>query len=72
MTTAGVVWRRKFGRVPERTPGPPPPVMFSSEHHDLATPVRAEVYVSRLLDRDQFRRHCDRYRTREAILRNLE
>ena len=31
----------------------------------------AEVYVSHLLDRDEFRRHCDRYQTRERILANL-
>jgi hypothetical protein len=31
----------------------------------------AEVYVSQLLDRDEFRRHCDRFKTREAILANL-
>jgi hypothetical protein len=34
-------------------------------------PVTAEFYVRRLLDRDEFRRHCDRYRTRSAILQNL-
>ena len=27
--------------------------------------------ASRLLDRDEFRRHCDRHRTREAILASL-
>jgi hypothetical protein len=32
----------------------------------------AEVYVSRLLDRDEFRRHCDRHQTRNAILANLD
>jgi hypothetical protein len=32
----------------------------------------AEVYVNRLLDRDEFRRHCDAYQSREAILANLE
>ena len=31
----------------------------------------AEVYVSELLDRDQFRAHCDKYRTPEAILAAL-
>jgi hypothetical protein len=33
----------------------------------LAVPVMAEDYVGQLLDRDEFRRHCDR----EAILANL-
>jgi hypothetical protein len=39
--------------------------------HRLAYPVFAEIYVSRLLDRDEFRRHCDRYQTRQAILEHL-
>ena len=41
-----------------------PLVAFSSGHYALATPVVAEVYVTRLLNRDEFRRHCDHYRTR--------
>lgn len=44
---------------------------FAAELHCVAQPVTAEVYVSRLLDRDEFRRHCDRHRTRAAILANL-
>ncbi len=28
-------------------------------------------YVTRILDRDEFRRHCDRFRTRSAVLANL-
>jgi hypothetical protein len=51
--------------------GKPPPVYFCGAHHKSAVPVMAEVYVTRLLDRDAFRRHCDRHRTREAILANL-
>ena len=38
----------------------------------LAYPVSAEVYVDRILDREAFRRHCDRFKTRSAILKNLE
>jgi hypothetical protein len=49
----------------------PPPVQFSSERYELAVPATAEVYVGRLLDRDEFRRHCDRFVTRAAILANL-
>jgi hypothetical protein len=49
----------------------PPEVIFRELSHDLPTPVMAEVYVTHLLDRDEFRRHCDRHRTRTAILRNL-
>jgi hypothetical protein len=31
----------------------------------------AEVYVSKVMDRDEFRRHCDQYQTCSAILANL-
>ena len=46
-------------------------LVFASERHTLACPLTAEVYVSRLLDRDEFRRHCDLHKTRSAILANL-
>jgi hypothetical protein len=49
----------------------PPPVLFSGAQYELAAPVMAKVYVERLLNRDEFRRHCDRFRTRDAILANL-
>jgi hypothetical protein len=49
----------------------PPPIEFIGETHALATPVTAEVYVERLLDRNEFRAHCDRHRTRQAILARL-
>ncbi len=51
--------------------GEPPVVLFTGDRYELAVPVMAEVYVSRLLDRDEFRRHCDLFKTREAILANL-
>jgi hypothetical protein len=54
-----------------RPVGEPPPVLFSGDRYEFAVPVMAEVHVSRLLDRDEFRRHCDRHRTRDAILANL-
>jgi hypothetical protein len=31
----------------------------------------AEVYVTEILERDEFRSHCDRYEARRAILENL-
>ncbi len=37
----------------------------------IAYPVFAEAYVSKLLDRDEFRAHCDRYKTRQQILAHL-
>lgn len=47
-------------------------VHFFDTEVSLSSPIVAEVYVSELLDREQFRRHCDAYRTSEAILANLK
>jgi hypothetical protein len=44
---------------------------FVPETHPIAYPVLAETYVSRLMDGDEFRAHCDQYRTRSEILRHL-
>lgn len=49
-----------------------PEVIFESTYRRLATPVFAEVYVSKLLNRTEFRQHCDTYRSKAAILSNLE
>jgi hypothetical protein len=38
----------------------------------LASPIFAEVWVTKLLNRDEFRRHCDTYVTPSAIAANLE
>ena len=46
-------------------------VKFIPLHQTMASPVFAEVYVSRLLDRTEFRAHCDRFRTVDRILANL-
>jgi hypothetical protein len=64
--------RRRFRRQPEPQSAVRPPVKFSGDVYEFAVPVMAEVYVSRLLDRDEFRRHCDRHRTGDAILANLD
>jgi hypothetical protein len=45
---------------------------FVSNCQRLAYPVMAEVYVNEILDREQFRRHCDTYQTQSAILSNLK
>lgn len=58
-------------RQPEPQEVEPPSIEFSGDRYEFAVPVLAEVYVTRLLDRDEFRRHCDRYRTRDAILASL-
>ena len=47
-------------------------VEFGNTYRSLAYPVTAEVYVERILNRDEFRRHCDRYKTRSEILKNLK
>jgi hypothetical protein len=65
------VLRRKFRKGPERPAVAPPVVRFQGARYQFAVPVTAEVYVSQLLDRDEFRRHCDRFKTRDAILANL-
>lgn len=44
---------------------------FQRLFRGIGYPVFAEAYVSRLLDRDEFRAHCDRYETRSRILENL-
>jgi hypothetical protein len=52
--------------------GEPPGISFGVSQYSLAYPVTAEIYVEKILDRDEFRRHCDRYQTRTAILAKLE
>jgi hypothetical protein len=46
-------------------------IIFADERHQLMSPVTAEIYVSAILDRAEFRKHCDTHRTRSAILANL-
>lgn len=48
-----------------------PRLEFDSMGYTLAYPVTAEVYVTEILNRDEFRRLCDRFKTRSAILANL-
>ncbi len=47
-------------------------LLFESKGKELAYPVTAEVYVDKILNRDEFRQLCDRYKTRSAILANLK
>jgi hypothetical protein len=44
---------------------------FGTTRRTIAYPVFAEGYVSQVMDRDEFRSHCDRYQTRAAILEHL-
>ena len=47
-------------------------VEFRGDCHEVAYPVTAEVYVSKILNRDEFRKLCDTYKTQKAILANLK
>jgi hypothetical protein len=44
---------------------------YAPETHPIAYPVLAESWVSRVMDGDEFRAHCDQYQTRSEILRHL-
>jgi hypothetical protein len=46
-------------------------IEFRPEVHAIAFPQAAEVYVDRILDREEFRALCDQHGTREAILAAL-
>jgi len=43
-------------------------IEFTKQVERLVYPVTEEIYVSRLLDRDEFQRLCARYQSRTAIL----
>jgi hypothetical protein len=47
-------------------------VEFADSGAMLAYPVTAEVYVDRILNREEFRAHCNRYKNPSAILGNLK
>ena len=51
----------------------PPDVeaVFEGDSHRIAYIATAEVYVSRLLNRKEFREHCYRYKTYQAIVSRL-
>jgi len=49
-----------------------PELVWHGSWTQICVPVVEEVYVTRLLNRDEFRRHCDAYQSRTAILTNLE
>lgn len=48
-----------------------PELFWNGVGHTALVPVTAEVYVDRILNREEFRRHCDAYQSRSAILANL-
>jgi hypothetical protein len=54
-----------------RPPGDHPKVRWHELQAYLPYPVTAELYVDRILDRDEFRRLCDACGTRTEIVRRL-
>ena len=48
-----------------------PIIGWSKTSYQVAYPVFEELYVSRILNRDEFRAHCDCYKTRENIIAHL-
>ena len=50
----------------------PGQITYETDDRHLAYFVTAEAYVTRILDRQEFREHCDRHKTEKAILRNLK
>jgi hypothetical protein len=47
-------------------------ISYYGQSLSLSRPVFAEVWVTELLDRDEFRRHCDTYVLPSVILANLK
>jgi len=47
-------------------------VHYNHQVRSLWYPVFAEIYVKNILDRDEFRKLCDRYATRPEILKALQ
>lgn len=50
----------------------PHEIRWGALYKQLQYPVTAELYVDKILDRDEFRKLCDTCVTRSAILRRLE
>jgi hypothetical protein len=49
-----------------------PPIRWGVLDAELPYPVSAELYVDRILDRDEFRKFCDSCSTRSEVLRRLD
>jgi hypothetical protein len=67
------------GALPEAKPGIAEVTLSSQRRSDKAAPYRVtfntsqhELYVTQLLDRDEFRALCDEHKTQEAILAHLK
>jgi hypothetical protein len=51
---------------------PAPRIQFRGQSEKLVYPVMAEVYVKKILNRDEFRKVCDRERTASRILAAIQ
>ena len=47
-------------------------ISFVPRHERIVYLVTAEAYVTKLLDREEFRKLCDQHKTAQAILANLK
>ena len=47
-------------------------VKFTGNKESLLYPVTAEIYVNKLLNRQEFRALCDKHKTYDAIIEQLE
>ncbi|MEQ8186618.1 MAG: hypothetical protein ABRQ39_01500 [Candidatus Eremiobacterota bacterium] len=47
-------------------------IFYRNSEKDLIYPVFAEIYVNKILDREEFRNLCDKYKTRSEILEALQ
>lgn len=45
---------------------------FEHAEYDVAYPVMAEIYVTKILDRQEMRKLCDKHKTQQAILEHLK
>jgi hypothetical protein len=72
------IWYQKAPKLISLTPlspstkNPPPQVEFTSvDSHEVAFPVCAEIYVDKVLDRNEFRHLCDKHKSINEILKAL-
>jgi hypothetical protein len=60
----------------DRNQGPPeptgpPPVRFVPQQAEILLPVMEEVYVEKVMNRDEFRNFCNQFDTKEDLLERL-
>lgn len=71
------IWYRKEPKLISLSPlspstrSPRPLVEFSGDSHEVGFPVCVEVYVDKVLNRNEFRRLCDKHESINEILKAL-